>query len=147
MRRCRSGIYARCFFAVGHEWPTYIGFSFSLSWIGESNAGRAYARHHENSFSVIYGCFAIAIAPIVGINAVFYMAMKGGIGPIAYTVYMAVFDRIEMDVIEMGGEIRLITNGVLPKTASPNRREVRALVARPAFNLVPAHGIVRIVVR
>ena len=83
----------------------------------------------------------------MGINAVFYMAMKGGIGPVAHAVYMAVFDRIEMDVIEMGGEIRLITNGVLPKTALPNRREVRALLACPAFDLVPAHGIGRIVVR
>src|SRR5437588_1748123 len=41
--------------------------------------------------------------------------------PIAHTPRQSVFDRIEMDVIDMALKIAVVANGVLPKPALPKR--------------------------
>jgi hypothetical protein len=43
--------------------------------------------------------------------------MEGRERPIHYTIDMAVLDRVEVDVIDVTGEIVLVTRSVLPITA------------------------------
>ena len=42
-------------------------------------------------------------------------------GPITHSLDQAVFDRIEMDVVDIPREVAVISDGVLPKSPLPKR--------------------------
>jgi hypothetical protein len=63
--------------------------------------------------------------PIRWINTLIYEVMKRRIRPIRHTLDQPVFDRIDMNIIQMRPEIRLITNQVFPIPALPNARSPR----------------------
>lgn len=59
--------------------------------------------------------------PIQWIKVVRDKTMKAGIRPIAYIFYMAVFDWVEMSVVDMPGVVGIIAYRVLPKPTLPKR--------------------------
>ena len=79
--------------------------------------------------------------------------------PISDPRYIAMLDRIDMDIIDVTGEIIFITNGVLPITSLPysafalggtafgNPFASRNTARETRFDQPPAHGKVGIAVR
>jgi hypothetical protein len=51
--------------------------------------------------------------PIERINPLLDILVKGGIRPIGHALNVAVFDRIDMNVVGVGGKILLVADGVL----------------------------------
>ena len=58
--------------------------------------------------------------PIHRQQSVFYVAVKGAVRPIRYPVDIAVFDWIEVDVIDMPLEVCIIADCVFPKSPLPD---------------------------
>jgi hypothetical protein len=63
---------------------------------------------------------AVCARPVAWIHSAGNAAAKGRIRPIRRMLDQTVLDRIETDVIEMGGEIPLVTDCVLPIVALPD---------------------------
>ncbi|AKP15935.1 Uncharacterised protein [Neisseria gonorrhoeae] len=57
----------------------------------------------------------IAATPIMRINTLFDITVKRRKPPIGNLSYIAMFDRIEMQIIKMAGKIGLTANSMFPK--------------------------------
>src|SRR5262249_18494738 len=67
------------------------------------------------------GTIALYVAaPILRIHAQAYHSVKRRMRPIAHTRDVAVFDWVEMDVIDVTREIFFVAQGVLPVSSLPN---------------------------
>jgi hypothetical protein len=58
--------------------------------------------------------------PIFGIGTQPDPAAKRGVGPVLHTRRVPMFDRIEVNIIEMPGEIVIVTQRMLPVPSLPN---------------------------
>lgn len=61
----------------------------------------------------------IAATPIMRINTLFNITVKRKKPPIGNLSYIAMFDRIEMQIIKMAGKIGLIADSIFPKAFLP----------------------------
>ncbi len=61
----------------------------------------------------------IAATPIMRINTLFDITVKRRKPPIGNLSYIAMFDRIEMQIIKMAGKIGLIADSIFPKAFLP----------------------------
>ena len=61
----------------------------------------------------------IAATPIMRINTLFDITVKRRKPPIGNLSYIAMFDRIEMQIIKMAGKIGLIADSMFPKAFLP----------------------------
>ena len=61
-------------------------------------------------------------SPIMRIYPITHIAVKCRMRPINRTLTMPVFNRVEMNVIDMAGKIIFITNWVFPKSPLPDSR-------------------------
>src|SRR3972149_10531945 len=98
-------------------------------------------------------------SPISIIIALLHITVKTGIWPRTGRIYQSVFYRIVMDIINMPGQIILISNLMFPKTALPEslftfiepRSGLYSLVfiltspAEITFNQLPSHRIVIVI--
>ena len=64
----------------------------------------------------------ILSTPVLEIQAVSYVAVKGRIRPVDYALYVPMLYRVEMDVISMPLEIQFIPDLMLPEPALPDCR-------------------------
>jgi hypothetical protein len=79
------------------------------------------AKRNPSLLAKISSIIAAAVArPVVGINAERHHAMEGRIGPILDLRDMAVFHRIEVNVVDVTLKVALIAQRMLPKSALPN---------------------------
>ena len=65
-----------------------------------------------------------ALPPILRVQPLFDAAVKGRMRPVAHAWNQAVFNRVEVKVIHVMGEICFFTNLMLPETALPQSRFV-----------------------
>ena len=61
-------------------------------------------------------------SPVMRIYPITHIAVKRRIRPINRTLYVPVFNRIEMNVIDMTGKIIFVADLMLPKSTLPNSR-------------------------
>lgn len=60
--------------------------------------------------------------PIRGENTAADIAMERRMRPLADPPHQAVFDGIEMNIVDVAGEIVVVADGVLPEPALPQRK-------------------------
>ena len=59
-------------------------------------------------------------SPIRGENSLLNEAVEAAVRPIGYAIDVAMFHRVEVDVIDVSLEILIISNRVLPVSALPD---------------------------
>src|SRR3970040_2098578 len=74
----------------------------------------------HQSLPINPGTLFVHIAPLAEIRTELYMATKRGVRPIRGAAHMAVFDRVEVDVVHVSLPIILIAQGVVPEAALPD---------------------------
>jgi hypothetical protein len=94
--------------------------------------------------------FALIAAPVSRQQTVLHMAVEAAVRPVANASDITVLHRIEVNVIDVTLEVRIISDCVLPKTSLPDSRFTppylaprpqlrrRQLAGESAFDLAPA---------
>ena len=77
------------------------------------------ASHPNLRFAVIPLVVRLG-GPIFVVHALLHITMKGGIRPLGSGLDIAVFHRVVMDVVQMGGKISFIADQVFPEAALPD---------------------------
>ena len=72
-------------------------------------------------FAKIYSVFNEVARPIRRQQPFPHISMKRGMRPFEHSWYETVLDWIEMDVIDVSGEIAFVKNSVLPESPLPKR--------------------------
>jgi hypothetical protein len=75
---------------------------------------------HPLSFAEVSGDVADIAAPILRQQPACNVVMEAAVRPVACPRNVAVFDGIEMNVVDMAREVFVIADGVLPVAALPN---------------------------
>src|SRR5262245_55080046 len=73
----------------------------------------------RRSFTEMPGDLAQITAPVGGQHSAFDVAMKAAVRPIAHARHMPMLNGIEMDVVHVALEVRVIMDHMLPVAALP----------------------------
>ena len=99
--------------------------------------GKAKRAHHL-SFTERTANIAQIASPIRGKQSSLYITVETAVGPIGNASDVAVLHWVEMDIVDMTFEVRLIPNGVLPIAPLPDAFFSLADLARRASLRVQA---------
>jgi hypothetical protein len=111
-----------------------------------------------STFAVVRRTFVDIARPVLRQQPAPHVEVKGRMRPVSNTCHEAVFHRIVMDVIDVPGEISLVTDGVLPVPPLPRRKLATRITpdgipsseqvsAEVSFDPPPAPGEIRVSLR
>ena len=100
--------------------PGRVGMGAALAHAG---GGRWWARFALPTLRCTFAEFACYVggipAPIGRQLVVRHVTVEAAVGPVDDLPYQPVFDRVEMNVVDVTGEVCIVADGVLPIAALP----------------------------